>query len=82
MPLTREFKKTIRERVQRDPRFRKELLREGLETMLSGEIALAKTVLRDYIDATVGFARPGRGDAHSAPKPYAHVQAGRKPAGS
>jgi DNA-binding phage protein len=55
MPLTRDFKETIRDRVQRDPKFRKELLREGLEAMLSGEIALAKTILRNYINATVGF---------------------------
>jgi len=55
MPLTRDFKETIRDRVQRDPKFRKELLREGLEAMLSGEITLAKTILRDYINATVGF---------------------------
>jgi len=55
MALTRDFKETIRERVRRDPRFRKELLREGLEAMLSGEIDLAKTILRDYINATVGF---------------------------
>lgn len=55
MPLTRDFKETIRDRVQRDARFRKEILREGLEAMLSGEISLAKTILRDYINATVGF---------------------------
>jgi DNA-binding phage protein len=55
MPLTREFKETIRARVERDPKFRKELLREGVESMLSGDIATAKTILRDYINATVGF---------------------------
>jgi DNA-binding phage protein len=55
MPLTRDFKETIRGRVQRDARFRKELFREGLEAMLSAEITLAKTILRDYINATVGF---------------------------
>jgi hypothetical protein len=55
MALTRDFKETIRDRVQRDPKFRRELLREGLEAMLSGEIEVAKTVLRDYINATVGF---------------------------
>jgi DNA-binding phage protein len=55
MPLTRDFKETIRDRAERDPRFRKELLREALEIMLSGEIAVAKTILRDYINATVGF---------------------------
>ena len=55
MPLTRDFKETIRDRVQRDPKFRKELLREGLDAMVSGEIVLAKTILRDYINATLGF---------------------------
>lgn len=55
MPLTRDFKQTIRARAVRDPKFRKELLREGIESMLSGDIATAKTILRDYINATVGF---------------------------
>lgn len=56
MPLTRDFKETIRDRAKRDPKFRKELLREAIEAMLSGETAVAKTILRDYINATVGFA--------------------------
>lgn len=55
MSLTRDFKETIRSRVERDPKFRKELLREGIESMLTGDIATAKTILRDYINATVGF---------------------------
>ena len=55
MALSRDFKETIRARVERDPKFRKELLREGIECMLSGDIATAKTLLRDYINATVGF---------------------------
>ncbi len=55
MPLTRDFKETIRARVERDPRFRKELLREGIDSLLTGDIATAKTILRDYINATVGF---------------------------
>jgi DNA-binding phage protein len=55
MALTRDFKETIRARVERDPKFRKELLREGIESMLSGDVATAKTILRDYINATIGF---------------------------
>jgi DNA-binding phage protein len=55
LALTRDFKETIRTRVERDPKFRKELLREGIESMLSGDIATGKTILRDYINATVGF---------------------------
>jgi len=56
MALTRDFKETVRACVARDPKFRKELLREGIESMLTGDIATAKTILRDYINATVGFA--------------------------
>jgi DNA-binding phage protein len=55
MALTRDFKETICARVARDPKFRKELLREGIESMLSGDTATGKTILRDYINATVGF---------------------------
>ncbi len=56
MPLTRDFKETIRARAARDPKFRKELLREGVECMLAGDTATGKTILRDYINATVGFS--------------------------
>jgi DNA-binding phage protein len=56
MALTRDFKETIRARAARDAKFRRELLREGIESLLAGDIATAKTILRDYINATVGFA--------------------------
>jgi len=55
MALTRDFKETIQARVRRDPAFRKELLREGIESFLAGDVETGKTVLRDYINATVGF---------------------------
>ena len=55
MALTRDFRETIRARVVRDPKFRKELLREGVECMLAGDIETGKTILRDYINATLGF---------------------------
>ena len=43
-------------RAARDPRFRRELLREGDPCLLSGDLETGKAVLRDYINATVGFA--------------------------
>ena len=55
MVLTREFKETIRARVQRDPAFREELLKESLECLLSGDVDTGKALLRDYINATIGF---------------------------
>jgi DNA-binding phage protein len=41
--------------VRRDPAFRDALLREGIETLLAGDVGTGKAVLRDYINATVGF---------------------------
>jgi hypothetical protein len=55
MPLTRDFKQTVQARVQRDPAFRKALLIEGIEALLSGDVETGKAVLRDCINATVGF---------------------------
>jgi hypothetical protein len=49
MSLTRDFKETIRARVQRDPKFRKELLRESRELLLAGDIATAKMIQHGYI---------------------------------
>jgi hypothetical protein len=60
MALTRDFKETIRARVQRDAEFRRELLREGIESFLAGDLETGKTVLRDYINATVGFPHLGK----------------------
>jgi hypothetical protein len=56
MPLTRDFKETVVARVQRDPAFRRALLREGIECLLAGDVDTGKVVLREYIKATVGFA--------------------------
>lgn len=55
MPLTRSFKKTVQARAQRDPAFRAALLREGVDAMLAGDLATGKAILRDYINATIGF---------------------------
>jgi DNA-binding phage protein len=55
MPLTREFKQTIQERANRDPEFRDALLTEGVEALLSGDVDTGKAILRDYINATIGF---------------------------
>jgi DNA-binding phage protein len=57
MALTRDFKRTILARVQRDARFRSSLLTEALDAFLSGDIGTGKAMLRDLINATVGFER-------------------------
>ena len=55
MPLTRDFKETIQERARRDAAFREALLKEAVDALLSGDVETGKIVLRDYINATVGF---------------------------
>lgn len=55
MPLTHDFKETIRARAQRDPEFRDALFREAVESIVNGDLAAGKAVLRDYVNATVGF---------------------------
>jgi hypothetical protein len=55
MTLTRDCKETIQARVQREPDFREALLREGIQNFLSGDVETGKIILRDFINATVGF---------------------------
>ena len=59
MVLTRDFKETIRERVEREPAFREALLTRGVECMLAGDVDTGRAVLRDYINATIGFQELG-----------------------
>jgi DNA-binding phage protein len=59
MALTREFKETVRERALRDPKFRRALLQEAIESFISGDIDTGKLILRDYVNATVGFDELG-----------------------
>ena len=67
MALTRDFKETVLARVQADPQFRDALLKEGIETLLAGDVDSGKTILRDYIKATVGFEQLGA-ETGSSPK--------------
>ena len=50
---------TIRERLERDPGFREALLEEGVLCLLAGEVDVGKSVLRDYVNATIGFRELG-----------------------
>ncbi len=59
MALTRDFKETVQARARRDPAFREGLLKEGVECLLSGDIDTGKVLLRDYVNATIGFEELG-----------------------
>ena len=67
MPLTRDFRETIRERLARDPGFREALLEEGVTCMLAGEVDVGMSLLRDYVNATIGFRELGE-MTHKSPK--------------
>jgi hypothetical protein len=60
MALTRSFKTLVQQHVTEDPAFAAALLREGVDTMLSGDVDTGKAILRDYIKATVGFEKLGQ----------------------
>ncbi len=55
MALTRDFKQTVVERVQRDPSFARGLLHEAGTLLLNGEPGPARLVLRDLVNASLGF---------------------------
>ena len=59
MAKTGSFKELVQTRVKTDKKFAEALLREGIDAMLSGDVETGKTILRDYIKATVGFEKLG-----------------------
>jgi DNA-binding phage protein len=55
MALTRDFKQMVVERVNRDPAFAQALLDEAATLFLNGEPETARLILRDLVNATIGF---------------------------
>jgi len=55
MAVSREFRETVADRVRADPTYVQALLDEALQLFVDGEPDTAKLVLRDLVNATVGF---------------------------
>jgi DNA-binding phage protein len=55
MALTRDFRQTVTERAQREPEFAKALLDEAMTMFCQGEPEGARLILRDLVNATIGF---------------------------
>jgi DNA-binding phage protein len=55
MSLSRDYKDTINERVINDPEFTAALLDEAITLFLNGEPDVARLLLRDLVNATLGF---------------------------
>jgi DNA-binding phage protein len=59
MARTKSFKTLVEQNVKSDRKFAEALLREAIDAMLSGDLDSGKTIMRDYIKATVGFEKLG-----------------------
>jgi hypothetical protein len=59
MVLTRDFRERVAKRAQHDARYRRALLIDAVQALLDGDLRQGKAVLRDYINATVGFEALG-----------------------
>ena len=55
MALTRDFKETVKDRAARDPAFAKAMLDEAATAFLNGEPHVSRLILRDLVNASVGF---------------------------
>ncbi|MEN3977151.1 transcriptional regulator [Emcibacter sp. SYSU 3D8] len=55
MALTRDFKDTVKERMLRDPAFARAMLDEAATLFLNGEPNMARLILRDLVNASIGF---------------------------
>jgi hypothetical protein len=59
MGVTKSFRDLVQRRIAAEPAYAEALLREGIDTMLAGDVDTGKSILRDYIKATVGFEKLG-----------------------
>ena len=55
MPLTIDFKEVVVERISKDPAFGDAMFQGAIECLLEGDVATGKSMLRDYINGTIGF---------------------------
>ena len=56
MALTKDFRETVWARAQTDVQFRRELLTGAINEFLHGDVEVGKTILRDYINATISYS--------------------------
>jgi hypothetical protein len=67
LALTKSFNQTIKSKLQQSEGFRRALLREAVGCMIAGDVETGKSVLRKYINGTVGFVQLGA-DLGRSPK--------------
>jgi hypothetical protein len=67
MPLTVSFNETIKDKLRKSAGFRRALLKEAVRCMITGDVETGKSLLRKYINGTVGFIKLGA-DLDRSPK--------------
>ena len=55
VPLTRDFRETVAERIKSDPVFAQALFDEAITLFVNGEADIAKSILCELAEATIGF---------------------------
>lgn len=77
MTLTRDFRKMVVARAERDAKYRRVLLGTGIEMLLTGDpddAEIGRESIRTYINATIGFEVLAKRTRKFAQEPHAHVQ--------
>ena len=59
-PIGRTFSEIVQERAGRDPAFSGALLEEAVECLLAGDLPTARSLIRDVIKGSMGYAELSR----------------------
>jgi hypothetical protein len=59
-PIGRSFNELVQDRVGREPAFAGVLLEEAVQCMLAGELPTARSLIRDAIKGSIGYAELSR----------------------
>jgi len=66
MGTTKDFNETVRADLQNSAEYRSAFLREAVGCVVSGDVETGKSVLRKYINGTVGFVALGEAVGRSS----------------
>jgi len=55
MALTKEYRKTVLERIQNDPEYTAALYAEAVECLIDGDKATALSIIKDLVHAHISF---------------------------
>jgi DNA-binding phage protein len=66
MGTTKDFNETVRADLQNSAEYRRAYLREAVGCVVSGDVETGKSVLRKYINGTLGFVALGEAVGRSS----------------